>query len=271
MLPTRNRLGRLARRAPAPREKAPLAYALLAAMGLALAGCYTVMTHPGVTPDQQVTEQGRVISENQCGGCHNDSELWSYHHDSYFPAGGYRGGWDRRYYRNHRYFLSLGWYPDTYYSRWNRYYRRPWWHDSPGHPAGPAARTAGRSPAEGRGTDRDGYDRIGPRTSDFVPVGSGPDRPLSYSDRSIPVYIGGGSVGRVASDSTPPAMPAVRRGPDRVRPRSSAQPATSTTSPNQSQPRQDTKKEASEDDDDEEESSSGRGSSRRGTGGSRGR
>ncbi len=143
------------------------------AMVMAVSGCYTVLNHPRVAPDQQVTESGTVIKEDQCASCHTQGELWAFHH---YPYGGdpfyaspshspsLSGSlvWDYYYYRHDPYFVRARWYRDTYYRRWYAYHHSPWWCcDDDWTGVGPG--DGGRD-AVGRGAARDGYDRSGPRT-----------------------------------------------------------------------------------------------------------
>jgi len=159
-----------------------------------LSGCYTVLDHPRVAPEQQVTQSGTVIKDNQCAGCHTVGELWSYQHyrygEPFHPVPSHASSisgslvWDHYYYRYDPYFVRARWYGDNYYTRWSRYRHTPWWC------CGDDDWTGGepRPSAVGRGASRDGYDGNGPRTvapSQSYNPNMGPASSMPYSPPGV--------------------------------------------------------------------------------------
>jgi hypothetical protein len=63
--------------------------------------CYTLLKHP-----QTGTAEIDDSQDTRCVSCHNEDDIWSYHH----PA-------------NHRYYPGAGIYYD-----WGFYYAVPWWY-----------------------------------------------------------------------------------------------------------------------------------------------
>ena len=156
---------------------------------LGLSGCYTVLNHPTVAPEQQVDDTGNVIGSNDCSSCHTLSEVWEFHHNPYYngvPSHSSSGSWVWDYYvsRYDPYFLRWKYYKRPHYNRWLSYYHSPWWYWNPGS-GGTRPATAQNEPAAtGRGAQRDTYDQVYPRyggsfttttpsASVSVPTGSG--------------------------------------------------------------------------------------------------
>ena len=84
--------------------KTRLASCFLAVAGLAVIvtpACYTLLRHPLVK--RVVYEE---VTDRRCNGCHEQDELWAFHHPP-----------------NHRFRMDSG------HSNWNRYYDSPWWYN----------------------------------------------------------------------------------------------------------------------------------------------
>ena len=178
------------------RGNSVVTWAVLAS-SVGLYGCYTILSHPQLAPEQRITENGAVLGSNDCASCHTQNDLWGYHHR----------GW---YSRQHAYFYNQydplfyrsRWYGDSYfYGRWVSYRYSPWWYY-------PGTRTGAwhpEIPAVGRGTARDSVSRVDPR-SDFVGLpGYGPGPMPTFSGSSLPLSTGMGNVpatSRVTRDST---------------------------------------------------------------------
>ncbi|MFH1219855.1 MAG: hypothetical protein V1694_05325 [Candidatus Eisenbacteria bacterium] len=82
-----------------PLATTTLTLIVLAAFGLLLAGCYTVLVHP------TVETTGEDTSPRMCSDCHSSPDYYYWH----FP------------------------YQYNWYSRnpsWGRYYHDPWWYDN---------------------------------------------------------------------------------------------------------------------------------------------
>ena len=156
--------GTTTRRIPATIGRT-VAILTLAAVGIS--GCYTVLRHPTVAPEQQVSEAGDVVRSNDCESCHTLAQVWDYHHyQRYGTVSSHSGSllWDYYYNYHDPYFVSRRWYADRYYDRWMAYHHTPWWHWSTN--GVPVAQTP-EEPAVGRGAVRDGYDGVNPRPGSF--------------------------------------------------------------------------------------------------------
>jgi len=229
-----------------------------------LLGCYTVINHPRMNPQDQVTEQGNVVGQNQCTGCHTDAELWSFHHGAALYASGYD------YYYGDSYLLRNSWYGDRfYYSRWLAYYHNPWWFYAPSGGA-----WVPEAPAIGRGEPRDSADSVEPRFSPFLDVVPG-QTPLFSTGAGQPVSTGfvGGAAPRAKQDSTSassddggrPVRVEPRYPPPASQPVATEAPSSSSTSTS-TQEKQATNKDDQKDDDSGQ--ARGRGDNREGGGSS---
>jgi len=231
-----------------------------------LLGCYTVLTHPQISPQEQVTDEGHIVSQNECATCHTEQEMWSFHHglpyyglqpshDSYL--------WDSFAYEYDSFFQHRSWYRGGYYGRWYSYYARPWWYLAPATAGGSGTPHEPAPPAVGRGDARDGYDRAEPREG-FVPLGTEAVPTPRFSAPLVPRQYGDGSAaGRPAEDSTKAVPPSSTREPSRVTPRES--PPSPPPPPSQEQPAPASttqQKQASDDHDDDKDAPAGRGEHR---------
>ncbi len=82
-----------------PRIFCPLL--IIMATVLVSPACYTLLKHPRI----DTTAYGEA-DDSRCASCHNEEEVWSYHHPP-----------------NHRYYSGAGSYYD-----WGFYYAVPWWY-----------------------------------------------------------------------------------------------------------------------------------------------
>jgi len=233
---------------------------VVAGASIGLFGCYTVLNHPQIAPQQQVTESGRVIGQNECAGCHTEADLWAFHHGAAWLAPSH----EYYYYRYDPYFLSRRWYGNRYYyGRWIAYYHNPWWYYS-GYSGGAWTPEA---PAVGRGEPREDYDRTEPRP-EFVPLPEYGPGPMPFTTSGLPLSTGSNgsntATERAAKDSTSD----YQGRPVRVEPRStqsSPPPAQEPASNSSGQQKQ------ASDDEDTNNQSRGRGDSREGGSSSRSR
>jgi hypothetical protein len=170
---------------------------LVLGASIGIYGCYTVISHPRMAPQQQVAEDGTVLNADQCVSCHTQGDLWSFHHGSLYPRS------DGYYYsRFDPVFFGSRWYGDhDYYGRWVSYYYSPWWYYPSSHrgPWNPEI------PALGRGGLRDSVSRVDPRSAFVALPGYGPGTMPTFPSVGLPVNTGSGgaaSSARVARDST---------------------------------------------------------------------
>ena len=82
-----------------PLATTTLTLIVLAAFGLLLAGCYTVLVHP------TVETTGENTSPRMCSDCHSSPDYYYWH----FPS-------------------QYNWYSRN--PSWGRYYHDPWWYDN---------------------------------------------------------------------------------------------------------------------------------------------
>lgn len=239
---------------------------VVAGAAVGLLGCYTVISHPRINPQDQVTERGDVIGASECTGCHGDAELWSFHHG----APWYARSHEYYYYQYDPYFLGRSWYGDRYYyARWMAFYHHPWWL---GTPSGYA--WTPNSPALGRGEPRDSADSVEPR---FFPLNTIEPGIMPFTRAGQPVSTGfvGGGEPRARRDSSDAQPPDYGR-PVTVEPRyptASPPPVSSGSSSGSSGSSSSQEKQASDDDSEDQEESQprGRGDNREDSSGSQSR
>lgn len=231
--------------------------AVLAGLVLALAGCYTVVSHPETSPRERVTDDGRVLAPMECGGCHTDAQLWSFHRNPYYIPPSHHSSLSGYYaYRYDHLFIGSSWYRPHYYNRWANYYYRPWWYGWPHrHPHRGGVRPP-EEPAVGRGERRDGYDSQYSRDefTPFLGPGSGPLRFSSPGQPPIYIQPDDASARPVDSGADNGEDTSARREPSSTRPRYDTSPPPPPPPP-PAQPRTTQQGEQPSDDDDE----SGRG------------
>jgi hypothetical protein len=140
---------------------------------LLVSGCYTVLRHPPVQDEEEISEP--VAVRNECAACHSD--------------------WDME---RFGYAFHPGWYPA--YGAWLGWYWEPWWMDvvvaAPSHPR------SGKQSMQGAGLVND---RNAPASSG-VPAGvwlppAAPLRPPTVLDTPVP------PTSPRSSDPEPEAVP----------------------------------------------------------------
>jgi hypothetical protein len=98
-------------------------FVLMGALALGLAGCYTVLKHPSVVPEERaLAARESTVAEGRqaaCTDCHNNE--YDHQGSSHLNWGGWGG-----------YYNGYGYTPFGYYSYnpWQRYYYEPWWYNS---------------------------------------------------------------------------------------------------------------------------------------------
>jgi hypothetical protein len=241
---------------------------LISGAAVLLAGCFTVVSHPDTSPAQHVTDEGHVVVQNDCAGCHTTNDLWSYHDNAQWMAPSHRNSLSGYY--THRYdqlFLGSRYYNSGYYHRWASYYNTPWWWlgDGRQHYSQPRRHAGTPEVYVGRGHNPDVYDRterrnefvpmIGPstRSPGFMPAGAGqPVRRAGTTGRARTSSGGDREDTSTGRGASPGNSTRVERTPDPPPAAPASQPTTSST------------KRSSDDDDKDDdenvESNSGRGS-----------
>jgi len=87
---------------------------LMLVLSFLLVGCYTMMKHPQIKPEESYVGED-VQRARRCTDCHAEMHVDLYYHDPFYR---YDPFWVRR-----------PFYAPSYYDRWRYYRSYPWWWD----------------------------------------------------------------------------------------------------------------------------------------------
>ena len=92
----------------------PMAALLTLLLSILLVGCYTMLKHPQIKPEESYVREG-VQRARRCADCHTEMRVDLYYHDPF--------------YRYDPFWVRQPFYAPSYYYRWRYYRSYPWWWD----------------------------------------------------------------------------------------------------------------------------------------------